>query len=531
VSALLRAMLPSSPLHEQSNKLSLLLDLGSLLAREVELDALLSALSARIAEALRAERATLYLVDDATNELVSHVTTLPVVGQIRLPPGRGIAGYVAETGELVNLRDASTDPRFFSEVDRRTGFRTRTMVAAPIRDSRRAIRGVVQVINRADGVFSAEDEAFLLALAAQVAQALEGTTLRPAAGSARGVSLRGTFNHIVGSSAPMRAVYEQIARAAGTDATVLLRGETGVGKGLFARAIHANTPRRAARELVTVDCTTLPPTLIESELFGHEKGAFTGADRRVVGKVERAHEGTLFLDEIGELAPAIQAKLLRLIQERSFERVGGRSAQRADARIVAATHRDLESMVARGEFRQDLFYRLRVVEITIPPLRARGPEEVLRLCEHFLAMYARRHGRAELSLSPAARDALTRHPWPGNVRELEHAIERAVVLAPTRVIEPAHLGLPQHPASPIPMGLPDPPASSPHAVHTSGVPPVEGDPRPDADPAGTVTLPLGLSLAEVERRYLAATLDAHDGNVSRAAHALGISRNTLKRKR
>ncbi|MBL8680251.1 MAG: sigma-54-dependent Fis family transcriptional regulator [Myxococcales bacterium] len=497
-------MLPSSPLIEQSNKLSLLLDLGALLAREVELDALLSALSSRIAEALHAERATLYLVDDASNELVSHVTSLPVIGQIRLPAGKGIAGYVAETGEVVNLRDAATDPRFFSEVDKRTGFRSKTMLTAPIRDSRRAIRGVVQVLNKHDGTFSTEDEAFLLALAAQVAQALEGTTLRPAAGSARGVSLRGPFNHIVGASEPMRAVYEQIQRAASTDATVLLRGETGVGKGLFARAIHANSAKRAARELVTVDCTTLPPTLIESELFGHEKGAFTGADRRVIGKVERAHEGTLFLDEVGELAPAVQAKLLRLVQDKSFERVGGRAPQQSDARIVAATHRDLEAMVAKGEFRQDLFYRLRVVEVTIPPLRARGAEEVLRLSEHFLAMYARRHGRGEMQVSPGARRLLCEHDWPGNVRELEHAIERAVVTAPTIRIEPQHLGLPARTRA-----------------------------RSDRPPAPTegVHLPLGLSLAEVERRYVAATLAKMEGNVSRTAESLGISRNRLKRKR
>jgi transcriptional regulator with GAF, ATPase, and Fis domain len=502
----LARVLPSSPLLEQSNKLSLLLDLGAMLAREVELDSLLSALSSRIAEALHAERATLYLVDDRSNELVSHVTTLPVIGQIRLPAGKGIAGYVAETGEVVNVRDATTDPRFFSEVDRRTGFRSKTMLTAPIRDSRRAIRGVVQVINKSDGVFSAEDEAFLLALAAQVAQALEGTTLRPAAGSARGVSLRGPFNHIVGASDVMLAVYEQVQRAAATDATVLLRGETGVGKGLFARAIHANSKRRATRELVTVDCTTLPPTLVESELFGHEKGAFTGADRRVLGKVERAHEGTLFLDEVGELALPVQGKLLRLVQERAFERVGGRATHHTDVRIVAATHRDLEAMVARKEFRQDLFYRLRVVEITIPPLRARGAAEILRLGEHFLAMYARRHGRGDMQLSTEARHVLCAHDWPGNVRELEHAIERAVVSAPSERILPSHLGLPG-------------------SAKTQ-------DPRPPSDDgADVVRLPLGLSLAEVERRYITATLAAQDGNVSRAAQSLGIARNTLKRKR
>lgn len=474
-----------------------------MLGREVELDSLLALLSTRIAEALRAERATLYLVDGETNELVSHVTTLPELGQIRLAPGKGIAGYVAETGEVVNVHDAAQDPRHFAGVDRKTGFQTRTLLTAPIRDSRKAIRGVVQVLNKQDGAFTSEDEAFLLALAGQVAQALEGTTLRPLTGSPRGVALRGPFNHIVGASDAMRVVYEHITLAAATDATVLLRGETGAGKGLFARAIHANC-KRSAHEMITVDCTTLPPTLIESELFGHEKGAFTGADRRAVGKVERAHGGTLFLDEIGELPFVMQAKLLRLLQDRVYERVGGRETQKTDVRIIAATHRDLERMVAKGEFRQDLFYRLKVVEILIPPLRVRGSDEILRIAEHFLAMYARRHGRGDLQLSLQARAALCEHSWPGNVRELEHSIERAVVLTTGSTVETETLGLPTH----------SPPSLRPDAVMT------------DND----FHAPMGLTLQELEQKYIQATLKQAQGNLSHASKSLGIARNTIKRK-
>jgi Nif-specific regulatory protein len=502
-------LLQSRLVHEQSHKLSLLLELGSMLAREVELDSLLSLLSSRIAEALRAERATLYLVDGETNELVSRVATLPELSEIRLPPGKGIAGYVAETGEIVNVRDAAQDPRHFAGVDRKTGFVTRTLLTAPIRDSQRAIRAVVQVLNKQDGAFTTDDEAFLLALAAQVAQALEGTTLRPLTGSARGVALRGPLNHIVGASAVMRTVYEHISLAASTDATVLLRGETGTGKGLFARAIHANC-KRSSQEMVTVDCTTLPPTLVESELFGHEKGAFTGADRRVQGKVERAVGGTLFLDEIGELSLAMQSKLLRLLQERVYERVGGRETQKADVRIVAATHRPLEQMVAKGEFRQDLFYRLRVVEVLIPPLRERGSDEILRIAEHFLAMYSRRHGRGELQLSSTARDALCAHQWPGNVRELEHAIERAVVLSKSAVVERSTLGLP---ASQEVLG-------AAHAKTGQGASTTEPE----------FCAPLGLTLRELEARYIRATLEHVNDNVSLAAKTLEITRNTVRRK-
>jgi Nif-specific regulatory protein len=312
------------------------------------------------------------------------------------------------------------------------------------------------------------------------------------------VSVRGPFNHIVGASAPMQQVYEQILRAAAVDATVLLRGETGSGKGLFARAIHANCKRRDA-PLVTVDCTTLPAPLVESELFGHERGAYTGADRRVSGKVELARGGTLFLDEVGDLPPAIQAKLLRFLQDRSFERLGGRETLSSDVRVVAATHRDLESMVANGEFRQDLFYRLRVVEIRLPSLRERGGDEIASLAEHFLGVYTVRHDRAGMTLTPAAVRAMRAHTWPGNVRELEHAIERAVVLAPGPRIDAEHLGLA---------------TSSPLATDDAGV-----------------RMPLGLTLAEVERRYVQATLAANDGNMTRAAEKLGVGRNTLKRKR
>ena len=491
-------MIALSRVHERDHKLSLLLDLGAMLAREVELDTLLAALGARIAGAMRAERATIYLVDGATGELRSRIADQMRPQEIRLPRGKGIAGHVAETGEVINVVDAASDPRHFGEVDR--NYVTRTILAAPIRDGR-VTRGVVQVLNKLEGAFTDEDEAFLNALAAQVAQALEGTTLRPADRNDRGVAVRGPINHIVGASPAMRAVYALVQRAAKTDATVLLRGETGVGKGLFARAIHANC-KRSDGPMVTVDCTTLPASLVESELFGHERGAYTGADRRVPGKVEIAIGGTLFLDEVGDLPPPAQAKLLRFLQERTFERVGGRETLRADVRIVAATHRKLEELVARSEFREDLFYRLRVVEIEIPPLRARGPDEVENIARHFLDHYGRRHERT-MRLTPPALGALRAHHWPGNVRELEHAIERAVVLAPSNSIEPEHLGLLTLKAKPA---------------------------RPVVDDNGAISLPLGLPLEEVERRYVEATLAAQGGNLTKTAEVLSVGRNTLKRK-
>ncbi len=497
-------VLPYDRLYERDHKLSLLLDVGAMLAREVQLDTLLVALGSRIANAMRAERATVYLVDASTGELRSRVADLPEIDEIRLPARTGIAGFVADKGEIVNVADASRDARYFSGVDRETGYTTRTILAAPIRDKQRAIRGVVQVLNKRDGTFTAEDETFLLTLAAQVAQAFESTTLRPEHRATRGVNVRGPINHIVGASDALRRVYDLVERASAVDATVLLRGATGTGKGLFARAIHANCGRREA-PLVVLDCTTLPSALVESELFGHERGAFTGAERRVEGKVELAEGGTLFLDEIGELPPSAQSKLLRFLQDRTFERVGGRQTLRADVRVIAATHRDLEAMITRGEFREDLFYRLRVVEIPLPTLRERGADEIVSLARHFVETYARRYERGAMELSPRALTALVAHDWPGNVRELEHTVERAVVLASGATLECEHLGL-------TPSGR------------------VPGKDDAAMRIANAVTIPLGLSLEDVEQRYVEATLDAHGGNRTRAAESLGVGRNTLKRK-
>jgi DNA-binding NtrC family response regulator len=302
-----------------------------------------------------------------------------------------------------------------------------------------------------------------------------------------------------------------IVKAAQTDATVLLHGETGTGKGLLARAIHVNSARREA-PFVHVDCTTLPASLVESELFGHERGAYTGADSRVLGKVEAANGGTLFLDEIGELPLPLQGKLLRFVQDRQFERVGGRDTLTADVRLVAATNRDLEAMSAQGLFRSDLFFRLRVVEIVIPALRERGGEDITDLAEHFVQQLARRYRKAALQLSDSAKLALVTYPWPGNVRELENTIERAVVLATSAQITGKDLALEARKTTQV--GIPVMSASS------VGIP---------VQPPDAITLPPNLSLEEAERRYARAVLEREDNNQSAAARALGISRNKLAR--
>ncbi|MCB9543545.1 MAG: sigma-54 dependent transcriptional regulator [bacterium] len=257
---------------------------------------------------------------------------------------------------------------------------------------------------------------------------------------------------MVGACAPMRAAFDRIHKAGPTPATVLVLGESGTGKELVARAIHKKSPRHDAA-FVAVNCASIPETLIESQLFGHERGAFTGAHARQPGLFEVASGGTLFLDEIGELPPPAQARLLRVLQEGEIRPVGAARPRPVDTRIIAATHRDLAAMVDAGNFRRDLYFRLRVIEITLPPLRDRG-DDIDALADMLLQKTLRRLGRPPATFDPDARRALRRHPWPGNVRELENAVERAVILSAGGPITPADLGLGPTTTTAPPLALP-----------------------------------------------------------------------------
>jgi Nif-specific regulatory protein len=245
------------------------------------------------------------------------------------------------------------------------------------------------------------------------------------------------FTNLVGTSGPMRQVHEQLARVARANTTVLLRGESGTGKELLAHAIHYNSAR-AKRPFVKVSCAALPHDLIESELFGYERGAFTGAHGMKKGRFEIASGGTLFLDEIGELTPMTQVKLLRVLQEREFERVGGTESIKVNIRLVAATNKDLEKAIAKGEFREDLYHRLNVFTIFVPPLRERK-SDVMLLADHFLEKFAREHNKQVRRISTPAIDMLASYHWPGNVRELANVVERAVVVCDANVIHAHHL--------------------------------------------------------------------------------------------
>ena len=312
---------------------------------------------------------------------------------------------------------------------------------------------------------------------------------------------------IVGESAIVRRLLQTVSTAAPTRATVLLQGESGTGKELFARAIHDQSDRRD-RPFIKLNCAALPEGLVESALFGHEKGAFTGAIRRVEGAFERAHGGTLLLDEISEMRLDLQAKLLRVLQEQEFERVGGDAPLRVDVRIIATTNRDLAQEAAAGRFRQDLFFRLSVLPIELPPLRERA-EDIPLLAYRFATQTAAELGKESVTISRDALALLQRHPWPGNVRELQHAVERAVILSDGEVLEPSHFP-----------GLRN---GSAGALRRDGAP---MSTSPDDDPILLTTLDLG----EAEARLIERALQATRGNRTHAAKLLGISVRTLRNK-
>ncbi len=296
---------------------------------------------------------------------------------------------------------------------------------------------------------------------------------------------------LLGTSTAMQKVYRLARQVAASRATVLITGQSGTGKGELARAIH-HLSHRADKPFVALHCASLAETLLESELFGHEKGSFTGAERKRVGRFEQANEGTLFLDEIGEISPSTQIKLLTVLQERNFERVGGNELVKVDVRILAATNRDLKADVAAGRFREDLFYRLNVITIDMPPLRLRG-SDTLVLAEHFLNRFAFENHKQVEGFTARARTKLRSHRWPGNVRELENAIERAVVLCEDRLIDADHL---------------------PYAAPTS-------------ESLVGIAIP-GATLAELERFAIIKTLEAAEGSTARAAEMLDVSVRTIQ---
>jgi len=442
------ALLPSSSdPTDEIRRLAALLDVSQALSGTLNLRAALQ----RVLEILELShgvlRAALTLLDSEVGQLyIGASSGIGADGQrARYRLGEGITGRVVASGRPIIVPQVSREPLFLH----RTADRSRqevSFICVPLVINHEPA-GALAVDLRFEAGRDYEQAAkFFGVVASQIAQAIKIQRLveverqRLTAENAHlreELRERYDFANIVGNSGPMRRVFEQVEQVAGTNTTVLIRGESGTGKELIAHAIHYHSPR-SKKPFVKVSCAALPATLIESELFGYERGAFTGAHARKKGRFELAEGGTLFLDEIGELEPATQVKLLRVLQQREFERVGGTETLRANVRVIAATNKDLERAIAEGGFRDDLYYRLNVFAICAPPLRERKAD-ILLLSDHFVEKYAREHGKSVRRISTPCIDMLVSYHWPGNVRELENAIERAVVVCDEHVLHAHHL--------------------------------------------------------------------------------------------
>ncbi len=431
-------------------KLTTLLDVSQALSTTLNLRAALH----RVLEILEQHhgmiRSAVTLLHDGSDELhIEAANGITADGQrARYKIGEGITGRVVESGKYIVVPQVSREPLFLNRAAQRKelGKQELTFVCVPIILNRKSVGAIgIDLRFKKDRDYD-RTVRFLRVIASMIAQAVkvqrsveaerqrlldENIHLR------QELKERYDFTNIVGNSGPMRLVYEQVAQVARTNTTVLIRGDSGTGKELIAHSIHYNSPR-ANKPFIKVSCAALPETLIESELFGYEKGAFTGAQARKKGRFDLAEGGTLFLDEIGDLNLSTQVKLLRVLQEREFERLGGIETVKINVRLIAATNKELEKAIAEGAFREDLYYRLNVFTIFVPPLRERKPD-VLLLADHFLEKYGHEHGKNIKRISTPAIDMLTAYHWPGNVRELENCIERAALVCDGNVIHGHHL--------------------------------------------------------------------------------------------
>ncbi len=489
--------------QDQARHLQGLLDLTAAWNRATDSAGLLQQIAETSTTWIPCERATIFLWDRANRVLLGRPALGVDGGELRVPDDAGLVGQVVQTG-LPGRVDADV-PVEQAQVDRRTdmrlNFHTRSLLCVPLWGDDGQCVGAFELINKQQGNFDSRDLGHLVLLAKQAAIALSGlrrveqlvlSQRTSAAQAAASVQLRG-------SSPLMTTLRESLTRVAPTDLSVLLLGENGTGKEVAARLLHYES-RRRDEVLVAVNCAAIPDTLLESELFGHEKGAFTDAIESRPGKFELASQGTIFLDEIGDMSLSGQAKLLRVLEDKTIVRVGGSRTIATQARVVAATNQNLAELVRQRRFREDLFFRLNVVTLEIPPLRLRG-NDVIELAMFFLDGFCQQARRTLPRLTEAAQTALRQHPWPGNVRELRNMMERLAFLSTTAVVEPRDLSFLSLPGN----------ADSPSEL-----------------------LPLNLPLADATRAFqiklIQHHLDLAAGNVTEVANRLGVARTNLYRK-
>jgi len=494
-------------IRPEVSELSLLFDISQLLDRSIDIKDVVQPVLKSLADHMGGEvRSTLTLLNRDSGEIyieAAHGLTEIQREKGRYRPGEGVTGKVIQTGKPVAVPRVSREPMFLNRTGalKELSKKDISFICVPIKMGNETI-GALSVDHLfSDKVSFEEDVRLLSIIASMIAQAVR---LRQSVMEERQrlmeenvrlqEQLKDRFQpaNIIGNSKSMQNVYDLIAQVCKSDTTVLIRGESGTGKELVASAVHYNSPR-ANKPFIKVNSAALPETVIESELFGHEKGAFTGALAMRKGRFELASGGTIFLDEVGDLSPATQIKLLRVIQEREFERVGGTQTIKTDVRIIAATNRNLEEMIVAGRFRQDLYYRLNVFPIHIPPLRDRK-NDILLLANYFVDKYSRLHHKNIKRISTPAIDMLTCYHWPGNVRELENCIERAVLLSEDEVLHGHYL---------------------PPTLQT-------------AEASGTAhTGTLAETLDKVERELLIDALKSARGNKAKAAKMLGLTERIM----
>jgi Nif-specific regulatory protein len=484
----------------QSERYRKLVEISNIINSTLEIDALLDLTIETISSALDAEACSLVLRQAGTDELHFHSASgaaKEAIKKIKLKLGDGVAGLVALEGKPLLIPDARFDKRVRHDISHLVGMPVRSILCAPLSVQGNVV-GSVEVLNpRGKPSFDEEDKEFLVAASDSIALAVRNARLFDMVSSEKETLSRvlGLQPTIVGNSEALKNIFGMINRIARTDVTVLITGETGAGKGLLARFIHENS-RRRHNLLVEVNCAAIPDTLIESELFGHEKGAFTGATYQRKGKFELADNGTLCLDEIGDLSPRAQAKLLRAIEEQRFERIGSNTTISTDVRLIATTNRDLSKSAKEGQFRDDLYYRLNQIQVHLPPLRERR-EDVMLLVEHYLQEFNRQFEKDISGVSLPAKNFLLDYDWPGNIRELKNMLKRAVLLCDDREIKLEHLPLLVQPGAEKQMV------------------------------AGPQKFP---NLNELEKMHIISALNRAEGVKKKAAELLGISRSTLDRK-
>lgn len=473
-------------------------EISSWVSSVLDLDQLLELIIESGTQMMNAKASSLLLLDPKTNKLFFKVATGAKKDEVRkyeIDLGQGIAGFVAEKGEPLLIPDVSQDPRWYKKISESIGFETKSIACVPMKVDGDTI-GVVEIIDKEDGSSITGEDMKLLTAFAEVASLGIANARKIERVKRENEDLKEELSikyQIVGDSPSLKKVITDAFKVANSKTSTLVLGESGTGKELLARLIHRAGPRKD-KPMIVINCAALPDTLLESELFGHEKGSFTGASSRKIGKFELADHGTIFLDEIGEMSPGMQAKLLRVLQEGVFYRVGGNVPITVDVRVIAATNRNILQEVREGRFREDLYYRLNVVQIHMPALRERK-EDIPRLAKYFLDIFNQERGLPHLTISDKALARMIQYEWPGNVRELRNAIERAVVMGNDHEILPEHL--------PISPGVPK-----------SGL---------------EVGLTLRQALNAFKRDFIKLNLNHTSGNRTEAARVMGIQRTYLSR--